>query len=222
MVRYQRRGLLAAVGALVIAGGLLYWKSRADGVDFDDTQQEMQQLRSEMRDLKRDQAASLLLAAQRDGKDTSTAPPGRGPAPGEGQSAAAGSAGATQHSYTEEEIADDLDSRFEAEPFDAAWSNSATREATRALSTDLPEGTTLTKLECRSSLCRVDTLHDSLDSFRTFASTSLLGRERRIWNGGVSTMVRESSDTEVKAVTYIAKEGQSVPTLGAPPEQAYR
>lgn len=219
MVGTRRWGLLAAIGVLVMAGGLLYWKSRAAGLDHQaGTKQEMEQLRPETRGLERERAAGPLLAARRQTSDPSPVPASRAPVPGEGQAAASDAT----HSYTQEEIADDLERRFEAEPFDSAWSARATREATRALSTDLPEGTTLKKLECRSSLCRVDTLHASLDAFRTFASTSLLGRERRIWNGGVSTMVTDESDHGVTAVTYIAKEGESVPTLGAPPEQAHR
>jgi hypothetical protein len=112
---------------------------------------------------------------------------------------------------TEEEIAVQLDNHFETESRDPAWADQATHEATRAFTEDIPAGSRVTKVECRKSLCRVDTEHDDVDAFRAFADASLLSRGRKIWNGGFSSMVRSQSESGVTAVTYIAKEGQAVP-----------
>ncbi len=102
-------------------------------------------------------------------------------------------------------------STFDAEPSDAAWSNGASRQLTQAVHAGLPKGSRVEKVECKSTLCKVDTHHKDLDEFRAFVSDAIMSRERQIWNGGSYSAVIEQSDDGVVAVTYLAKEGQSVP-----------
>jgi hypothetical protein len=37
-----------------------------------------------------------------------------------------------------------------------------------------------------------------------------------LWNGGVSTTLRQESGQSLLAVTYLARDGQSIPTPEAP------
>ena len=117
------------------------------------------------------------------------------------------------HTPSEAEALAQLDDKFEAEERDPNWSGPAATQATRALTSDLPSGSTLGSVECRTNLCRVESSHPSLDAFQSFVHSALLSRDKKLWNGGFSAQVVAQGPLGVKAVTYIAKEGQAVPQL---------
>jgi hypothetical protein len=112
---------------------------------------------------------------------------------------------------TEAVVLASVHTTFDAEPNDATWSSDAKEKAEEAMSAGLPEGSTLERVECRTSLCKVETFHEDLGGFKSFVDSAFLGRERQIWNGGFYTAVVDHSDQGVVAVSYIAKEGQDVP-----------
>jgi hypothetical protein len=214
----MKQGVVIAglVSVLVVAAVFVYSKrdasARAEGAPV--REQELAELRAELESLKRNGAASELSRALRAGTAArATVPsPSAEAAPGERLEPAVEAESAEQApQITEEEIAVQLDNHFDTEQRDPAWADQATQDATRAITEGLPSGSTVTKVECRKSLCRVDTQHDDVDAFRAFADASFLSRERKIWNGGFSTMVRAESESGVSAVSYIAKEGESVP-----------
>ena len=124
--------------------------------------------------------------------------------------------GAEDSALTEADVVAGVDSTFDAEAADASWSSSATIEAEAALEAGLPSGSRLGKVECRSSLCRAETFHANVDEFQSFVSESFLGRERASWNGGFYAAIIDQSEDVVSAVSYIAKEGHSVPLPEVP------
>ena len=207
--------VIGGVMSLLVAAALFaYWKggARAQGEPAPVRDREIAELRQELESLKRNSAAAELGRALRAGT------PGRATVPSPSAEAApqepvGGSFEGTEKppELTEEEIAVQLDNHFDTEQRDPAWADQATQDATHAFTDDIPAGSRVTKVDCRKSLCRVETEHDDVDAFRAFADASLLSRERKIWNGGFSTMVRSESESGVTAVTYIAKEGQPVP-----------
>ncbi len=206
---------------VLAGGGVLLWKSTVDEAGgLEDARQEIERVRSEMKDLTSRQAAGLLLAAQQARQQGETAPgPGEGSAASEQDEnqpqpvGAEESRDAQQEAYSEERIAQALDTRFGAEAVDPAWADGAAREAARAISADLPEGTTLEKVECRKSMCRVETVHENTGAFRSFVTDALLSHDRQLWNGGITSSLRETTDSGVTAVTYIAKDGEAIPAI---------
>jgi hypothetical protein len=203
------------LSVFTLSCGLVYWRaSRSPAVPAQpNVRGEVAALRDEIASLKANSAAALLLAqqARRLGETTGEAKPGAGAEAQAADVEASQPPAEAPEALSELEAAVQLDNRFDAEPVDPAWGRAATLEATRALSAGIKDGTAVKAVQCRTNLCRVETLHASLDDFRNFAAGSLLGRERQIWNGGVSTLVRSESEDGVTAVTYIAKEGQPVP-----------
>jgi hypothetical protein len=205
---------------VLAGGGVLLWKSTVDEArGLDDARHEIDRVRTEMNDLKSRQAG-LLVAAQQVRQPAETASgQGDGSAPaGQGEDElqtpdAEESRDAQQEAYSEEKIAQALDSRFGAEAVDPAWADGAAREATRAISADLPDGTTIEKVECRQSMCRVDTVHENAGAFRSFVTDALLSHDRQLWNGGITSSLRETTDSGVTAVTYIAKDGEAIPAI---------
>lgn len=99
-----------------------------------------------------------------------------------------------------------LESDFQSEAHDPKWSARGTSEATRALSHDLPGGTKLGKVECRFTMCRVESSHSSVEAFQAFVRSHLLSHGRQLWNGGFSSYVVAQSPSGVTALTFIERE----------------
>jgi hypothetical protein len=110
------------------------------------------------------------------------------------------------------ELAAQLDSKYATEVVDPAWSGSAVHQLDGAVRRVLPDGTTFGSVSCRSTLCRVESFHTSLESFRSYVDASYLARDRGIWNGAFIALVTEQSAVGVKAVSFVAREGQPIPT----------
>jgi hypothetical protein len=55
--------------------------------------------------------------------------------------------------------------------------------------------------------------HASMDTYRQLVQSTLGARDSGLWNGGLASIVTEQSPTSVTTVTFIAKEGMSVPAI---------
>jgi hypothetical protein len=104
-----------------------------------------------------------------------------------------------------------LDNRFDDERADPSWSIQAARQVQSALSSTLPSGSTLGRIDCRTNLCRVETTHESIDAFKAYVDAAYISREKKTWNSGFSALVTARSASGVSAVTFVGREGQSVP-----------
>jgi hypothetical protein len=112
------------------------------------------------------------------------------------------------------EIVAQLENEFQAEPHDPGWSRGAIAEATRALSQDLPRGSKLGAVVCRTNMCRIESFHDDVQAFQSFVKSALLSRGKQLWNSAFNSYVVEQSPTGVAALTFIGRE--SPPEAVAP------
>ncbi len=69
---------------------------------------------------------------------------------------------------------DRLDLRFHADPPDERWSPPLQRAAEGTLQAALPSGSSLRSCECRSSMCRAETLHPDLLHSQRFTRAAFL------------------------------------------------
>jgi hypothetical protein len=222
----MRRGHLTILGGAIACAAGLFGFHRMEQrreVQELERQQEMEQLRRELLQVKQDGASRARLAGR---LGSAWGVDGR-PAVDEGaeveatvDAAAEAPEGATPDEADKQEMSDEemktlvlasVHSTFDAEPRDAAWSNQADRQLTAAVNAGMPKGSSLDKAECRTSLCKVETHHGNLEEFRSFVNDAFMDRERQVWNGGFYAAVVDQSDEGVVAVSYLAKEGQSVP-----------
>jgi hypothetical protein len=109
------------------------------------------------------------------------------------------------------ELAAQIDGKFAQETVDPGWSTGAERQLRQALESTSSPGTTLASVSCRRSLCRVESLHTSLEAFQQYVQSSYLADDRPLWNGAFTALVTEQSETRVRAVSFIAKEGSEIP-----------
>lgn len=189
-----------------------------------DPGRELEALRAELESLRTESAentARALMVARGAGERSGQVE-GRlreeGSAAGEPEEALAVEEAAPEP-LDQSEVVARIDGVFDTEAWDPGWSASATREATAALTDGLPGGSSLGKIECRTSLCRVESSHPDLDEYHEFVDASFMSRERKLWNGGFLTAVVDQTSSSVTAVSYVAKEGQPVvlPGLDGPP-----
>jgi hypothetical protein len=152
-----------------------------------------------------------VRATERTGAPSTVPPEGNGS--DEAQSAAFDPAPSARE-VTEVEIVAGLDEKFTTQEVDPAWSRTATSEATRVLSGHLPRNSTLTNVECRKDMCRIESRHPNIEEYQEFASHSFRSRDSGLWNGGHSSwIVEKTSNGGVVAVSHLAREGQDLPNI---------
>jgi hypothetical protein len=110
---------------------------------------------------------------------------------------------------------DTLEEKFGSQASDGAWATEARRSLESKLA-DLPVASRLRSIECRSTLCRMETIHDRYSDARDFTNRFGLGpSDQRPWNGGFFTgPISEDARTgTVTFVTYLVREGKEMPTI---------
>ena len=110
-------------------------------------------------------------------------------------------------------VHDALEAAFAAESVDGPWATRARRTAAAHLDAKLPEGSRIDAIECRSTLCRVRSVHPSAARADEFASGVALRNEAAPWAGDVTLGVIEQAPngTAVTVVAYLAREGVNLP-----------
>jgi hypothetical protein len=106
-----------------------------------------------------------------------------------------------------QEVVEQMDGRFYDEKLDPDWSREALPRAEQ-FSGRLPEGVRVVSLQCRSSMCRLETSHPNLESFQGFIQQTVMRGEHN-WNGPIMAALQgdPKQPGEVKAVVYLAREG---------------
>jgi hypothetical protein len=114
---------------------------------------------------------------------------------------------------TSAQVRDRLDDAFRTDPIDAAWSQTAVRTLQAKLGPLLPPQSAVRSVDCRGSLCRIETSHAGVTEYRDFVQRTFLG-QAELWNAGFFTNVVADPvpGQPVITVAYLAREGQSLPS----------
>ena len=112
---------------------------------------------------------------------------------------------------TAEDMRDQLQASFAALPL-------ATDDVAHSLETGLraalPAGSSVRNIECRGSLCRVETLHAGMDDFRDFVQRAFAGHPLAAVSNGpvfVNLLEEPAPGRPVVAVAYVGREGTALP-----------
>lgn len=122
-----------------------------------------------------------------------------------------------------EVVSERIEERFGTEPPDSAWARNAEHTAMGGVRAALPDHSQVRSVECRASMCRIETEHADMDRSQSFVRTAFMTPGRQVWNGGFLSMrAEDSADGKVVMVTYLAREGSELPMkeLLAPEGQA--
>jgi hypothetical protein len=197
--------------AIAVASGWL-WSARrhsSSGKDVPNLEpvEELAQLRSSVAHLQHEVAMNRAMMGLQLVPSTPSAPP---------QEAEATSDRSREktRAQTGVEIITQLDANFVQQTADPSWSRGAASNATRVLAAQMPPGSRLVKdVECRKSLCRAETSHQTLEQYQQFTRDAFLSRSSELRNLGVTSWVVKNDSSGLVAVSFIAKEGESVPNV---------
>jgi len=111
-------------------------------------------------------------------------------------------------------VHDTLEAAFTSQSRDGGWAMEARRTADATLSAGLPPKSALKSIDCRSTLCRIESIHDRYKDAKAFVN-QLGTPERRPWNGAFYTgpISQDPRSGAVTFVTYLAREGVELPAI---------
>ena len=112
------------------------------------------------------------------------------------------------------EITRRLEQRFADEKTDPGWSKPSQQIITTHVHQGIPPESKVKSIECRRTMCRVESQHPSFDVYKKFLDEALLFPHGG-WDGPVMTSVLSRSP-EVKAVGYLFRAGEDLEPLLAP------
>lgn len=110
-----------------------------------------------------------------------------------------------------------LESAFLEEGADPIWSREAERTVQEKLKRAIPKAADVRSIECRSSMCRIETFHQNAEDYERFLHDAFKDPETQIWNGNAfSTSSRVDERGGRVIVSYLAREGEVLPSLDSP------
>jgi hypothetical protein len=115
-----------------------------------------------------------------------------------------------------EELRVQLDHAFQDEAVDETWTVQAAATARTRMAAVLPETSRLRSIECRASMCRLETAHKDPESYGKFLVGAFHDPATRLWNaGGFSTPLADRDEEgRVVTVAFLAREGEALPQVG--------
>lgn len=107
------------------------------------------------------------------------------------------------------EPAQELMTTFEAEVTDASWASGAEDTLEQRITSALPSSASIQSVECRSSMCRVTTVHHDSQTYESFLDAAFKSPETRVWSAdALSEAMPNMRGTGTLVVSYVAREGQ--------------
>lgn len=110
------------------------------------------------------------------------------------------------------ELKSRLDTVFASEGADPSWTPEAKRTVGSRLTAVLPETSSVRGVDCHTSMCRIETSHQDMESYKQFVQGAFMSPETRIWNAGFfSSPPMPDERGEMTATVYLAREGEPLP-----------
>jgi hypothetical protein len=177
-----------------------------------EVQAELRRVKQELSDRRSQRALELLQAARRADPEAAASSDGaEEESEGEQEDGSDTRPRAPDpRTVTEEQAKARLADRFAREPMDMAWRREATAQLQRQFSATATAGSRVTGIDCRQSLCRVDTIHKDFDTYREFAHAAITSPHNE-WRGGtLMHVLGEPNAGELRAVAYLARPGEDL------------
>ncbi|HEY2514502.1 MAG TPA: hypothetical protein VGI39_26740 [Polyangiaceae bacterium] len=140
---------------------------------------------------------------------------GHAPADPRGPGAAPSGNPSQARTATSASMRDHYQLAFERESREGTWADSAERLAEDRLKALLPPTSAVRAVECRASMCRLETSHADRPTYQAFLHAAFLGPSPGIWNAAqFSTRLDPQADGgPLRVVSYLAREGRSLPSV---------
>lgn len=105
---------------------------------------------------------------------------------------------------------------FTEEPIDPVWAPERKSTLSSRLQSALPSASILKGVECHSSLCRVETVHQDVAGYQAFLDSAFRDPGTKVTTGGIfATLAGKDEEGRLVATVFVAAEGQSLPRIDA-------
>jgi hypothetical protein len=115
------------------------------------------------------------------------------------------------HSADRKELQDRYANAFSTEPVDSAWARDRAGVLSTRIKVVLPNSSVLKSIECHSTTCRLETVHDNIESFNAFVEGAFTNRDTRLTTGASFSKLQKDGAGKLTIVTYLASEGGDLP-----------
>jgi len=110
-----------------------------------------------------------------------------------------------------EKLGGTMESNFSRQLLDQSWSAGAATEIRAKVVARLPKDSQLRSIECRESMCRLETSHHSEEAYQAFVNRSLTAQDFD-WPGAMFfAPLHAEGSGEVTTVAYLMRPGYSPP-----------
>jgi hypothetical protein len=108
-----------------------------------------------------------------------------------------------------------IEGSFQAEPMEADWASHAKYLAQDKLTAALGPESRIESIECRSSMCRIRSVHADPNSANQFINSKLGQDDSLPWRGPFTVGVVEEAPNNgpVTLITYLGREGHHLPLV---------
>lgn len=108
------------------------------------------------------------------------------------------------------EIRGQMEVIFDQEHTDPSWASNADTLARERLRATLPPGSDVRSIDCRTSMCRIETSHRAIDDYQKAMHDAFMEPTKRPWNGGIFSSLVSEQPSYLVAVTFLARDGRSI------------
>jgi hypothetical protein len=108
-----------------------------------------------------------------------------------------------------------LEVAFISDQPDPKWGTLERGTLMKKFDSVLSDNSSITSLDCRSSMCRMQTRHADLGAFKKFLQSAFIDANSYVVNGAahVSLLSDPSAQGPVDAVEFLAREGRNLPFI---------
>jgi hypothetical protein len=118
--------------------------------------------------------------------------------------------------FTVADRKESLEGAFVADSSSSDWGSAVQREARASLEAKLPSGSAIRSFDCRATLCRIETSHESVRTYNSFVHDAFVSRKPAPWSAPSYQVVLNDPDADdgrVTAVTFLARPGHEIPSF---------
>ena len=108
---------------------------------------------------------------------------------------------------------DRIGTAFEAERVDTAWNSGELARLEKAIPALLPPGSQIRRVECHSTMCRIESSHAGLDQFGDFVQRAFMSGAGRVNQSGffAGLLADPQPGQPLVTVAYLARQGHALP-----------
>ncbi len=105
-----------------------------------------------------------------------------------------------------------METTFAGQSVDPSWAPAAEDTLQYGLGDQLPSGSVIQSVECHTSICRIETVHNNSEDYEQFLTT-FKDPNNRIWSGDASSQeLTQGPHGDRVVVTYFSREGEPLAT----------